>query len=263
MSEDITQEPTVEAPLEGQAEAVATEGVEDTVVSPSGTDNSLQSQDPLETAAEASLFETLRAQKGWETPEDMAKAYKEAEGELTRRSQALNKTQEDYQAIESVLEGLINGDVTPDQFGEDPYERYQAENSETLSRTRKLEARLDVRTVAEKHPDFIDVQPLMNEILLSAPNKSVFEGEKGIELLYRMAKADKMDAEISNAKKEGAKAVQLSEVAKVRAGVADGTKAKQPSTPAFTRESIKNMSTEEYLSRESEILDQGRRGLIK
>jgi len=261
MSNDITQEPVVEESPVDQTEAPATEGVEDAVVSPNGTDNSLQSPDP-DKEAEASLFETLRTQKGWESPEDMAKAYREAEGELTRRSQALNKTQEDYAAMEAVLEGLINGEVDPNQFAEE--ETYiPHQSTETYDRTRKLEARLDVRTVAERHKDFSEMQPLMSQILSETGNKGVFEGEKGVELLYKMAKADKMEQELANAKQEGAKAVTLSEVEKVRAGVADGTKAKQPGRKIYTAQEIGAMPTELYQENRDEIMKQYNEGLIK
>jgi hypothetical protein len=103
----------------------------------------------------------------------------------------------------------------------------------------------------------------MSEILNETPNKQVFEGEKGIELLYKMAKADKMDAELANAKKQGAKEVQLAEVEKVRAGVADGTKAKQPGRKIYTAQEIGAMPTEVYQENRDEIMKQYSEGLIK
>jgi hypothetical protein len=259
MPEDTTQEVVAEAPT-GQAETTEVQGVEDTEVAQVGTDESLQSPEELEKEAEVSMFDTLSKSKGWKDPEDMAKAYREAEGELTRRSQALSKTQEDYAAMEAVLEGIINGEITPDAIAED--EPYRPQN-DNFDRTRKLEARLDVRTIAERHKDFTEIQPIMSQILKEVPNKTVFEGEKGVELLYKMAKAEKMDAELANAKAEGAKSVTLAEVEKVRAGVADGTKAKQPGRKVYTAQEIGSMPHEVYLENRDEIMQQYSEGLIK
>jgi hypothetical protein len=258
MSEDTTQETTVEAP-QGQVETVATEGVEDKVDAQSGTDTNLQSPDILDKDAEVSLFQTLKAQKGWESEEDLAKAYKEAEGELTRRSQALSKTQEDYAAMESVLEGLINGDIVPNEVAEDDYQP-----DPTYDRLRKLEAKTDVRSVAERHQDFAEIQPVMSEILNSTENKAVFQGEKGVELLYKMAKAEKLEAELANAKKQGANEVTLAEVEKVRATVAGGTKAKNSSyNRIFSAAEVAAMDDSTYMANREEILKQQREGLIK
>ena len=113
MSEDTTQEVVETAtPDEGQVETTEAQGVEEVVESPQGTDTNLQSPEDDQEAAEASLFETLKAQKGWQSEEDVAKAYKELESEFTKRSQAYKQTQEDLQAIEAVLQGLADGGQT-------------------------------------------------------------------------------------------------------------------------------------------------------
>lgn len=260
MSEDTTQEVVADpTPDTGQVEATEVQGVEDVVTAQSGTETTLQShEDQLEKAAEESLWETLKKQKGFESEEDLARAYKEAEGELTRRSQSLKKSQEDIAAMEAVLDGLINGDYSPEEVAEEPT------TDPNYDRLRKLEAKTDVRSVAEKHQDFVEVQPVMSAILAETENKEIFQGEKGVELLYKMAKAEKMEQELANAKLQGAKEVQLSEVEKVRAAVADGTKAKNSSyNKVFTAAEVAAMDDRTYMDNREEILRQQREGLIR
>lgn len=255
MSEDTTQEVVAEAP-EGQAETTEAQGVEDVVEAQDGTDTNLQSPDEQE--AEEALFDTIAKQKGWKSADDMAKAYREAEAELTRRSQSLRQTQEEAEAMEAVLNGLLDGTVDPAQLYEAQGFQPQGED-----KTRRLEARLDVRTVADKFPDFADYKDKMSEVLAKTPNKQVFDGVAGVELLYKMAKVEAMEMAVANAKAEGKKEVTLKEVEKVRATVADGTKAKAPEKKIYSAKEIGAMPPEIYQQNRDEIMRQYNEGLIK
>jgi hypothetical protein len=260
MSEDTTQESLVEESQEAtpvdQTETEANEGVEDVVDAQEGTDNSLQSPDEI---AEERVFDAIAAQKGWKDPEDMAKAYKEAEAELTRRSQSLRQTQEEAEAMEAVLNGLLDGSVDPSQLYEDEPMGAAPQQDPAV---KEIKARLDVRTVADKYPDFAELKEKMSEVLQNTPNKAVFEGTGGVELLYKMAKVEAMDAAVANAKDEGKKEVTLKEVEKVRATVADGTKAKRASQKVFSASEIASMDDATYMANRDEILRQQKEGLI-
>ncbi len=262
MSEDITPEVVTEAP-EGQVEVTEAQGVEDTADAQVGTDAGLQSQEAeLEAQAEADMFAEIAKNMGFEDPtsnearQAIAKSYKELQSEYTRKSQAYKQTQQDLEAIESVLNGLVEPETTS-------YERpYQ---DPMYAEMRMMKSELDVKSVAERHEDFAELQPIMSEILAEVPQKSIFEGKQGIELLYKMAKAERVESlekELAQAKAEGKKELSLKEVEKVRATVADGTKAKSQSQKIFTASEIARMDDATYMANRDAILRQQKEGLI-
>jgi hypothetical protein len=268
MTINQTEAPVVETP-EGQVEAPESQGVvEQTVESPEqGTETPLQSpsEDAQEQEAEASLFQTLKAQKGWQSEEDLAKAYKEAEAELTRRSQALKSSTEEMEAMEAVIDGLLSGDITEDQLIDQPQYGRPTTPDPVIREVREMKAKMDVQSFANKYDDFAELQPLMSDILANTPeqHRSMFEGVKGLELLRKMAKADYMEQEVASAEKKGKQSLTLKEVEKTRATVADGTKAKPSGEKVFSKADIDAMPLDEFIAKRDIIEDQQRRGLLR
>jgi hypothetical protein len=248
VEENTTQESTVEAP-QGQAEAVATEGVQSEVVETPGQEPARA--DINEAEAETSMFETLKKQKGWTSEEDIAKAYSELEKGFTRKAQ-------DVSQMENLLDALLGDDTEVE-----PEETYTAPVDRGNRTIAKLEAKDDMRTVADLHSDFYDYTEDMSTILKDAPVPEAFKGPKGVEILYRMAKAEAMERNVAQARSEGRKEVTEKEVAKLQAQVASGTKAKQPEAKIYTREEIGAMPPEVYQANRAEIMEQYSRGLIK
>lgn len=257
--EDTTQSVATEAP-EGQAEVATTEGVveETTTDSPEVTaDESPQpiTEEDAEAKAAESLFQTLKSQKKWESEEDMARAYAELEKSHSKKSAQAAE-------LEKLIEALIEQPDEPTVQDE-----YAAPDVNKIvdQRTRPLQARLDVQDIASRHDDFDRYADKMTEILkgVSPQGLAAFDGPKGVELLYKMAKAETLDQEVANAKAEGRKEVTATEVEKLKATVSSGTKASRDlGTHTFTAAEIAKMDDATYMKNRDEILRQQKEGLI-
>jgi len=243
---DTTQQETVEAPQEDNVEAT-NEGVQEEVTQQAEI-TPQPSEDEADRQAEESLFKSLRDKKGWKSEEDMAKAYAELESSHTRKSQEVSD-------FENLLEALVQED------DQQPVYDYREAVAREVD---PLRAQLDIAKVSRRHADFGELEGKMSEILLdNADRKELFKGEKGIELLYRMAKTEQQDALVEQAKVEGRKEASATEADKIRAQVESGTKAKQPPKHIFTRQEIADMSVEDYQKNREEIEVQAQAGQIK
>lgn len=241
--ENTTQETVTEAPQVDKVEVAETQGVEQEVDNAQIQTQEGQSED--EAAAEASLFETLKQQKGWTSEEDIAKAYSELEKSFSKKAA-------DYATLAKLTEAIL-GD-------EDEAPGYDDRDREV----KELKADRDIRVVAEQYQDFGDYAGEMEKILKETPNADkLFSGSKGVETLYKMAKVSSMDRVVEKAREEGKKEVLSKEIEKSLGEVASGTKAKTSSPRVFTREQLSQMSPAEYAANRDEILRQQAEGLIK
>lgn len=236
--EDTTQETVVDGPtFVENPETTETAGVEQAVETPTDKPQEPETAgtDELDKQAEESLFKTLASKKGLDpndpsSIEKIAKMAMEAESNMTRKAQEVAQ-------MEKLIEALIDEEV-PEEAPtvSDPVEAPMSSYNPVVA---KLEAKDDMRTVADMHPDFYDYAEGMGAILEGNPSAAfAFKGPRGVELLYRMAKAEAMDKNLAQARQEGRQEVTEKEVEKLRAQVASGTKAKRSESPAFTREQI-------------------------
>ena len=243
--EDTTQETVVEAPVEDKVETTETEGVAQEVTeddAPTPDDKEAQA----EKEAEESLLKTLMEKKGFKSEEDLAKAYSELEGSFSKKSA-------DAAELEKLVDAILTADDTEDTG--------TVQESE---KTQRLEADVNLMKATQRYPDLPDYADVMMEIATKNPDaKGLFRTAEGVELLYKMAKVDKQDKVIADAREEGRNEVTAKEVEKLQGQVASDTKAKRPETKVFTREEIGKMSIDEYNEHEAEIKSQLKAGLIE
>lgn len=250
---DTTQKQPDETPEKDKVEQVETEGVEqEGSTSPEAeetvetTEDVVKTEEEKEREAEESLLKTLMEKKGFKSEEDLAKSYAELEAQFSKKSQEAKE-------LDKLLNALLEDETSP-----------EGETIE-VDETERLKADVNLMKAAQLNPDLYEYADEMKKIVEDKPEvRGLFRTADGVELLYKIAKAEKAEELISKAKEEGRKEVVEKEIEKVKGQVASDTKPKKSSDKKLTREYIASIAgTKEYEERRDEILQAWIRGEIE
>lgn len=198
----------------GQAPSMPTVGKSEGVEAPTVP------QEPAGTTPSA--WDELAAKKGFQSPDELARAYQELEGRHTQVSQGLSEL------IKARMEGEAPAQaVTPQvlQSHEDPTtteEALKVVENLISKKVRPLQDRVELQDLFLARPDARDYAGEMAKIVKEHPGTPW-------ELAYKAAKSDAVEAKARQAGRQEAQVVAQQKVAAQVGGTGSTTNAQQPS----------------------------------
>jgi len=133
----------------------------------------------------------------------------------------------------------------------------RAERGSVEAKLHQYEVESWTRNMAEKYPDFRDLQPAMEKEFSSleqGERQYIISSPGRLERFYKSVKADLADFVAKESFAKGTQAAYDTKLKKQAISSVPGTAA-QPQNGELTAEKIRNMSISEYKTRQSEIND--------
>lgn len=170
-----------------------------------------------EEAPKGTTFQELAAKKGWKSPDDMAKSYREIESHSTKVSQKASDLEKEFFNREpSAPSQQMPDDAALQELDKFVNERVKKEVQAIRSEWQDREARRELREVMDKNQDFGKYAKDVKELKTQYPNMSF-----GDALLFAKAQKGDLQSEATS------KAMQTKTEAVVKQMAAQVTTPKQ------------------------------------
>ena len=250
---DENDAPKMDVNNQPAPEASSTSGAQDAAASPpaseiTGSEQASDKRVPYPRFSEV-VEERNRERK-------MREAYESRIRELETRVPSSTQPKPDHMAteIKRLQEKLGLKEDAARELAESTQNIARAEKADIEVRLRQYEIGEWNRSLQNKHKDYTEHVPAMEKLFSEmSPQEQqlVVASPRGLEMLYRQAKAEKADLAAQEAFEKGKDAAYQTKQDKRAVSPTPGVAPKAGSK--LTREMIRNMSTEEYKKRLPEI----------
>lgn len=201
-------------------------------------------QEVAKTEAEAEVQEKLLAGK-FKSQDDLEKAYKELESKYGHTAQERADLQKTLETLAPIFEeAQVEQPVSSMEDSDPQTELKNIVRSAVSEVMAPQQANLAIEKLATKHPDFSEYVDDIMQVVKEMPELITRDKAAGLERAYKIAKADRFEAEKLQAKEEGKKEAYENIVQKSMGSVEGASKAGDKRGP-LTIEEFNKLSFED------------------